>query len=473
MRAWTKHGLLLLALTGLLLPAAAFANDDSATLYRLRPVGKAVPIWRDGAGGPISQFQRALRDALIAEKVAEKELPGVDGSFGPGTQRALARLLKTPRFADLQPAGGDVRITADLWHRLMPGVPVPSVDQRIETLVLTYEATPYEGEAQWNFCQNSLSSKRRSNLRCLSNDPTSYLTWGPRGATAGGGHEIQGILIAVDAQAPDLIDRAFAEEAGPVRRFLELEEKRRAPVTLDMEIYLCGIWMDAGRAAKWSNGFARLGAEPLVRSTYIDLYRSVGFDGAKMKAFFKLYTSLGRTPTEVDLAFFTDRATHTGGVFAKDKDLNSGDAIAAVALAVRQMLGGVETAEPWEVRRALSRILATANQQVDRNGRDVVFFVDGAGEAGLTTDERENWSIRGPRKASDAGLRDDQVAEWAGPTQRAFSTRKPGVAALTNSERQVCPLWVLNWTNPNPKNGPRQPAIARRDLVPVLGEGRP
>lgn len=469
MHAWTKLSLVTLTFAGLLLSVPAVAVDESATLYRYRPLGTASPIWRDGTGGPISQFQKALRGAMIAEGMPEKDLPGIDGSFGPATQRALLSLLASPRFADLKPKGRDVRISASLWKRLLPGVPLPTVDQRIETLVLTYEATPYEGEAQWNFCQNSLSSQRRTNLRCVSNDPTSYLTWGPRGATAGGGREIQGVLIAVEGQAPELIDEAFADEAPAVRRFLELGEKRDAPARLDTEIYLCGIWIDAARASKWSSGFARLGTQPLVRSTYLDLYRSANFDGAKVQAFARLYSLLGRTLTELDLAFITDRATHTSGVFAKNKRTNSSDAIATVALAVRQSVGDTVTAKPWEVRRALSRILATTNQQADRNGRDVVFFVDGAEVAGLTVSERENWMRRGPRRAADVGLGDDRAANWSGPSQQTFSTRRPNAAALTDVERQACPLWVLNWTNPN--TGPRRPEIVATDTAAATRRG--
>ena len=105
----------------------AQADDASETLYRYRPAPKGVTIWSDGQGGPISQFQSALRDKLSAAGVPASELPVADGSYGPKTSSALRRLFTLPGFSDMAPSvGSEPRISAALWNRLLPGRPLPS-----------------------------------------------------------------------------------------------------------------------------------------------------------------------------------------------------------------------------------------------------------------------------------------------------------------------------------------------------------
>ena len=435
------------------------AADTSALLYRIPPPGAdARPIWDDGHFGPVAAFQRALRERLAAAGTPTGQLPGVDGKYGPGTQTAIERLLALPGFADLAPVPGQrVGITAALWARLLPGTPPPAVEQRIDTLILTYEATPFDSPAEWNFCQSMPTAQRRTGTPCRSNDPKSYITWGPRGATAGGGREVQAVLIAADNASPALINGAFGSEAASVRRFLRLGERRTDPVNLDTERFLCAVWLDPARASRWAQGFATFGAQPEARRIYGNLYASAGFDGGKVAAFRRLYTALGRQPTEIDLAFFLDRATHTGGVFAAGLRTNSPEAIARVAARLRSAVGDVAAAPAWRIRRALSVALATQNQAADRNGRDVVFFVDSAGVDGLAAAERTNWQRRGPRFAEDLGLSDRRPAPAAAPGSGSFPTRAQPFETLSSQEAARCPLRILNWVNPN--TGQRDPPI--------------
>lgn len=439
--------------------ASALAADTSALLYRIPPPGAAQrPTWNDGHFGPIATFQTALRARLAAAGIPPQNLPGVDGVYGPGTHAGIVRLLGLPGFTDLAPAAGqNAGITVAIWTRLLPAVPPPDVVQRIDTLILTYEATPFDSAAEWNFCQSMPAATRRTGSPCRSNDPKSYLTWGPRGATAGGGREVQGVLIAADRHAANLIDAAFGEEAASVRRFLRLDERRTAPAILDTERFLCTVWLDPARADRWARGFAAIGAQAEVRRLYFELYRSPDFDGGKLAAFRRLYQALGRQPTEIDLAFFTDRATHTGGIFVAGAATNSPQAIAEVAARVRARLPNPAAAPAWRVRRELSAILATQNQAADRNGRDVVFFVDGAGLGQLTAAERANWQHRGPRFAADLGLSDDRPAPPPNPSPVRFPTRATPGDTLSAAEAAQCPLRILNWVNPN--TGPRSPQI--------------
>jgi len=438
---------------------SAVAADTSALLYRIPPPGAAQrPMWNDGHFGPIAAFQGALRARLAAAGVPTQDLPGVDGVYGPGTHLGIERLLGLPGFTDLAPAPGqNAGITAAIWARLLPAVTPPDVNQRIDTLILTYEATPFDSPAEWNFCQSMPAATRRTGSPCRSNDPKSYLTWGPRGATAGGGREIQGVLIAADRQDTNLIDAAFGQEAASVRRFLRLAERRTSPPILDTERFLCAVWLDSGRADRWARGFAAIGAQPEVRRLYFELYRSPDFDGGKLAAFRRLYQALGRQPTEIDLAFFVDRATHTGGVFVAGADTNSPQAIAQVAARVRARLPNPAAVPAWQVRRALSTILATQNQAADRNGRDVVFFVDGAGIGQLTAAERANWQHRGPRFAADLGLSDERPAPAPAVGTAQFPTRATPGDTLSAVEAAQCPPRILNWVNPN--TGPRNPPI--------------
>ena len=60
-----------------------------------------------------------------------------------------------------------------------------------------------------------------------------------------------------------------------------------------------------------------------------------------------------------------------------------------------------------ERRRVISRSMIPSQQQQDRLGRNVVFFVDGVGAQSLTDEERSAWEGRTGRRASECGLNDD------------------------------------------------------------------
>ena len=172
-------------------------------------------------------------------------------------------LAQCPAVAPKLTADAEARagaLTQAYWQALV-GDPEPSVDDRARTLMLTYEATDYT-DMEWNFCQSRpLFNPAAGNRVCFSNDPRSYLTWGPNGATGGGGREVQLILQAVDAATPSLLDASFGGEAAAVRRMFRMRDGDPAR---SLETYLCGIWADSARRAAWTEGFAAVGQVPAV-----------------------------------------------------------------------------------------------------------------------------------------------------------------------------------------------------------------
>ena len=179
----------------------------------------------DGRFGPIAKAQARVNAALIA--CSKPGTIEADGKFGQGTRTALVALAQCPAFAPKLAADADARagaLTQAYWDALVSEA-APSVDDRSRTLMLTYEATDYT-RMEWNYCQSRpLYDPPAGRRTCFSNDPRSYLTWGPNGATAGGGREVQLILQAVDAATPALIDEHFGSEANAVRRMFRMPDR--------------------------------------------------------------------------------------------------------------------------------------------------------------------------------------------------------------------------------------------------------
>ena len=164
-------------------------------------------------------------------------------------------------------------------------------------LTPTYEATDYT-DMEWNFCQSRpLFNPAAGNRVCFSNHPRSYLTWGPNGATGGGGREVQLILQTVHAATPSLLDASFGGEAAAVRRMFRM---RDGDVARSLETYLCGIWIDSARRAAWKAGFAAIGQVPAVRATFDGHYKSASLDGGKIATFFRAYAANRLQPTAID-----------------------------------------------------------------------------------------------------------------------------------------------------------------------------
>ncbi|WP_068303360.1 hypothetical protein [Pararhodobacter sp. CCB-MM2] len=395
--------------------------------------GEAEGVLVDGRSGHIARFQHALNVALMACGL-EGEI-GTDGMFGPRTRAAITRLAGCAPFDQRLTPDSPARegaITEGLWQLLVPGEAPPDALARTRAILLAFEGTDITRGAQWNFCQNNIEiyDPEAEDPTCYTNDRFSYLTWGPNGATAGHGREILAILHRTELLDPTLLDAAFDDEAEAVRRLFDL----RLPAGDDSEMrqYLCGIYVDLPRRRQWTRGFARLGERPEVRAIYTGVYRSASYDGGKIRTFLRAWRDAGLEPTEIDLAFFIDRAAHTSVRNIEVRRL------------LRQVLARGSGLTPAQIRRGFSRLarVANATQQGPRQGRDVAFYVD-ALEPVLTAPERRNWERSGARRASALGLSDDRPAPEIriGPRDAWQAT---GLRPLTHAEADLCPAPVLN-----------------------------
>jgi hypothetical protein len=418
-------------LAALLVAISAFGSTSPSKAEVFYRFSKGVLF--DGRYGPIAKVQEAAKAALAA--CGSSDTISVDGKFGPGTRDALAALAKCPVFASQLAADGDAKagaVTGGYWAALLGTAPAPGVDDRARTLMLTYEATDYT-RMEWNFCQSKpLYNPSSGHNKCFSNDPHSYLTWGPNGATGGGGREVQLILQAVDKGDPTLIDESFGAEKDSVRRMFSMPDRDTAR---SLETYLCGIWVDPARRLSWKDGFDKIGRLPTVRATFDRLYQSSSLDGGKINTFIKAYSANGLAATEVDYAFFKDRAAHTT------------PKLDPVQAAIATVLASEPDAVRWQVRRSIALNVRPSNQRTDRLGRDVAFYLDGSGLAGLSTEEREAWQGRGRLHASDAGLSDDRpyTSFTAGPP---IDTDIAHPTTLSAAERAACPAAVLATQQP-------------------------
>jgi hypothetical protein len=202
-----------------------------------------------------------------------------------------------------------------------------------------------------------------------------------------------------------------------------------------LETFLCGIWADPARRAAWKSGFEKLGQLPVVRKTFDEFYLSSSLDGGKIRTFVNAYAANGLKPTEIDYAFFKDRAAHTT------------PRSEAIRTAIANALSAEPGAERWKIRRAIALNVRPSNQRADRLGRDVTFYLDGAGSGQLSAEERNAWQSRGGLRASDAGLSD--AREYASFTPgAAINTSISQPATLTAAERTLCPAAVLATRQP-------------------------
>jgi len=405
----------------------AAAGPPDPILYRYSGAGLY-----DGAFGPLHTATVAAQTALAGCK------PGVSidttGNWNASTAAAFKALAACPSFNSRLPAGSpahDGTLTVAFWNLLVGG-PLPSALQRARTLMLTFGATDYTA-LEWNFCQSRpLYAPPRQPI-CYSNDPTSFITWGPNGATAGGGREVQAILRQVETSDPSLMSASFGGELTAATKLLLLEGRPQAD---DTEVFLCGIWSSAARRQVWRAAFRQLGADPGVRDIYDTVYRSASFDGGKIATFERAFRFAALTPTDVDYAFFKDRAAHTSVAYAP------------IAAAVRSVAG--RNVEHWQVRRAIALSVRPTHQRADRLGRDVAYYVDGLGQANLTGEELSGWRLRGSRRASDVGLSDD-TASAAGGAAPPLDETISHPAALSSTERSACPVAVLTSRQPPPR----------------------
>lgn len=353
--------------------------EPSNILYQYRPGGPAL---FDSKWSPMTVFQRALSEALV--KCGQSGIVA-DGQFGPGSRKATLRLSSCAGWQDTARSPEDTlygTVDTALWRRLLTDTPFPDAGTRAFGLVLAHERTDYD-RVEWNYG---------------TGDDRSALTWGPFGATAGHGNEIRAILERLVATVPVLVDQAFSSEAAYARAFTS------APGGQGYAL-LKPVYGDSARKRVWSQALESLGASPEGRAAY-DWYafESGRWFTAGLKRLKSLVT--GRAITEIDHAFFLDLAVHAS---IKRSRIDEARTVIETETARRS-----RALTPAEMRQAIGGVFAARvnpKWRDDRLGRNVVFYVDGVGEAALSVRERTVWLRRSGYRASDYGLSDTRAAE--------------------------------------------------------------
>ncbi|PIO97262.1 hypothetical protein CJ014_20830 [Pleomorphomonas carboxyditropha] len=387
------------------------ANAEDIVLFQARP---GILI-KDSKYGPVAEFQKGLFGAA-AEKcdLDTSKFGRPDHIIGRNVTRLVQAVAACGRFPSLRNTRAETTgaVTATLWQLVAPSVPPPTVVQRAYIMSLGNEATDYT-DIEFN----------------LGTTDPGIMTWGPQGATSGQAFQVQRILKIIDRDNKPLIDAAFGSEASEARRFMATRTEKATTKVI------AAVMADPARRRIWKEGFVKLGDDRAVRSAYDDLMGASGTAGIPeaIADFYRSYWAHCWQPTEVDYAFFLDRAVQMDVRQAKtDAALN------AVAEIQRRLERSLSAAER---RRAIAANFQGGNTQMigDRLARDVAFYIDGIGENELTDQklielkvnqseiptqlkgELSGWRRRTGQKASDFGFSDARLA----PVPAKLSGREP------------------------------------------------
>lgn len=410
----------------------------------------AIPV-RVSAYSPFAEFKQRL--AMRLARCALAPRPGGEDKtleIGQATREQIAQLSSCDHELGLPVGSFAYRgaITVALWRALLPHRTVPTLMDRIDSLTLTFEATDFSDPPEWNFCQDNAGppAERLRTARagtCYNAvDPCSMLTWGPRGATAGQGAEIQWVLWRLARQSLSLLAAAFGEEFPQVLRFVRM---RRPPATScdgssALEHFMCAVWLDDKRRERWTEGLKFLGGSQDARRAYETLYASREFDGYKMDEYGEMWLQAGIKASELDFAYFFDRATHIGSPPAK----GSPERLGFERCLLSEAMAGTRNAA---ARRCLSLAQPHPTQPVDRLGRDVAYYRGAYPIAALSEREMATWQRHIPIDAHENfGLMDDRPAPQAALASRPLQPDDhppESVDQLTDVER-ACPAEIRN-----------------------------
>lgn len=439
-----SRALCLLSMLWLVAPHAWAADASDAVILDARRYAIFA-----GRYSPFATFQTRLRERLEACGRSDIEIVPRDslatGRLGPETVEGIKALV-TCGGATAGASGSlasEGVLTETVWRDVMGDAPIPDATTRAHALVLSFEGTDFGDVPEWNLCQDGMRQGPRGRISCFnSSDPCSYLTWGPRGATAGQGREIQYILAAIDQRNPALLKSAFGSEYVTLKRFFRAKSgaANSCAGPIPLKILVCSVWNTPERRSIWEKALQTLGGDRSVREIYDQLYSAQEFDGLKLKAFHQLWAALQLPPSEVDYAFFLDRITHIGGPPGPAPD---------VASKMRACMAGERDAisQHGAARRCLARLQQHATQPDYRTGRDVAYYLDAYREGGIPEEEIKLWAAYMPLSAAhNFGLRDDRTVRLVdAPSVRDLGMSLPPEAdgQVLPSEIARCPASVL------------------------------
>lgn len=360
---------------------------------RFSPAIKTPGSW------PLGAAQRAIDAAL---KKCKRPGIGVDKLLGKQTADGIATLRTCAGFETSDAASDARALTPQFWARLLPGSPFPSVADRARAVTFNYEGTDYD-RYLWNVGQPA--------------DPFAFGTWGPFGATLAQGGEIQAVItnLGADPAGRAIVDDAFTQAAksgdppasyswrdpfcatprtAPTLTGSALLRSLSRPLSATDKAALEGEFCSPAYAA-WPRAFAILGKAPAVIAAYDQHYAVQNRQAAQRLA--NLYDKLGIPVTEIDWAFFFDRATQ----FTTD-----------LVKAETALKGLPSTATPAQRRLAISRSSRPSNakQRVLRVGRDMAFIAGSIDQKAPVTEEWDDWRYAGRFTAQQLGLSDDRTS---------------------------------------------------------------
>ena len=412
-----------------------------------------------------ADFQRELRRHLATCKssasTAANHTLDPPGVIGPETRVSVQSALACGLLKNVpaHSSAHDGAITESVWRSIMGTKPIPTLHDRVSALVLSFEDTDFGDPPEWNFCQdNKLGSgvdlnPRSADFVCYnSSDPCSFLTWGPRGATAGSGQEIQFILSMLAQKNDALLKSTFGSEYPALKRFVSLRASTDPECRDDspVERFMCAVWMDPLRRKTWDDALTKLGNISIARETYRQLYASREFDGGTLAGYFDLWKAIGLNVNEIDYAFFVDRTTHFGGPWQEGDHIV--EKLKACTRKEKRALSNNGGA-----RRCLARLQPHQTQPEDRLARDVAFYIDDYPEGVLSENEIETWASFVPLSAeSSLGLNKSEIvylgAPKPAPVIPAPASNDDGSENLTYEERTSCPANVLAPRRRSPPN---------------------
>ncbi|MFB9127110.1 hypothetical protein E2553_39980 [Paraburkholderia dipogonis] len=386
---------------------------DSDILFQLPETGQPI---NDGQFGFVTTFrQHLVAIAARCELSLPQQLLVPSGKFDSKTAQAIIKVAACHEVSSALPDDDAARkgaITSALWKVVVPDAPAPGLLDRVQAMTFQFEGTDYV-TIEFNVGTKDLG----------------ILTWGPLGATVGQAHQVQTILREIDAQFPKLIDDAFPEESVSIRTLY------RTDSDADNARLVQAVKASPTRKAAWQRGFAALGSNLDVRKIYNAAMAETGKSGLVegIADFYCSYWAHGWVPTEVDMAFFFDRAVQTA-VFQP----NTNQAVGAASGVLGKSRGTPSAAER---RRAVAaNFILTTGWAEDRLARDVSYYVGAIPEASITEKtfvalqlkknlvgadkggEVAIWRKRSGFEASNFGLSDDRLAPP--PTMMAKSRPK-------------------------------------------------
>lgn len=182
---------------------------------------RAEPGYRAVRGVVVEVMQRSLTDLGYSTN-------GVDGIFGRGSEAGL----KVYQSDNGLPATG--ALDATTWQHLFPQEPIPSEFELALALTSCFEGHGY--------------------TRVAGNFDGAGLTWGIIGFTLSTG-ELEAVLTAIDADAPDCLEHAFGDMLDDLTSVLALSRREQIAWadSISLGPYKHAIQED------WATGFARLG----------------------------------------------------------------------------------------------------------------------------------------------------------------------------------------------------------------------